>query len=369
MTKEAGLMNPVRAALEEGQSIWFDGLVSKAAFERMIREEGIRGATTNPIIFEKLLTGTEADADIRAVQGSAEDVYKTLAVKAVCDVADIFLPVWNQTRGEDGYVSIEVSPLLANQAENTLREAHELKKLCARPNVMIKIPATAEGVSAIEDAVASGISVNVTLIFSIRRYQEVMEAYLTGLERFAAVGGDLSKVASVASFFVSRVDTAVDKLLEEKAAASQEEGRSHFEALLGKTAIANSKAAYEAFEEVFSSERFRTLKKAGALVQRPLWASTGTKNPKYRDVLYVESLIGPNTVDTVPPATYAAFRDHGIVEPRLAENIEEAKKVLVEIARTGIDLEAITQQLEITGVQLFTEAYGKIIKCIQTKKN
>lgn len=369
MTKETTMTNPVREALEQGQSIWFDGLVSKAEFERMIREDGVRGATTNPVIFEKALTGTEADADIRAISGSAEDVYQALAVKAINEVADIFLPVWKSTRGLDGYVSLEVSPLLAHDAEGTLREAHRLKKLCGRPNVMIKIPATVEGVSAIQDAIASGISVNVTLIFSIRRYQEVMEAYLTGLERFAASGGDVSTVSSVASFFVSRVDTSVDKLLEAKIAAAAGADKARLEALLGKAAIANSKAAYEAFENVFSSDRFRTLKHSGARVQRPLWASTGTKNPKYADVLYVESLIGPNTVDTVPPATYAAFREHGTAEPRLTEGIEEAHAVLVGIAAAGIHLETVTQQLEDAGVQLFAEAYGKIIQCIRTKKN
>lgn len=369
MTKETILMNPVREALAQGQSIWFDGLVPRAEFERMIREDGIRGATTNPVIFEKALTGTEADADIRAVQGSPETVYKTLAVRAVCEIADIFLPVWKQTRGTDGYVSIEVSPLLARDAEGTLREAHELRKLCGRPNVMIKIPATTEGLSAIQDSIAAGISVNVTLIFSIRRYQEVMEAYLTGLERFISVGGDPSTVASVASFFVSRVDTAVDKLLEQKIAAAAGDARIGLETLLGRAAIANSKAAYEAFEQVFASERFRPLKAAGAQIQRPLWASTGTKNPNYPDVLYVESLIGPNTVDTVLPATYAAFRDHGSVEPRLTEGLDQAHAVLVQIARAGIDLEAVTRQLEEGGVQLFAEAYGKIIQCIRTKKN
>lgn len=369
MTKESTVTNPVREALEQGQSIWFDGLVAKSEFERMIREDGVRGATTNPAIFEKALTGTEADADIRATQGGPDEVYKALTVKAVCEVADIFRPVYDQTRGLDGFVSIEVNPLLANDAEGTLREAHELKKRCGRPNVMIKIPATTAGVSAIQDAVASGISVNVTLIFSIRRYQEVMEAYLTGLERYVAAGGDLSKVASVASFFVSRVDTAVDKQLEEKIAVATPQNRAALDALYGKTAIANSKAAYEAFEEVFASERFRALKARGANVQRPLWASTGTKNPRYADVLYVDSLIGPNTVNTVPPATYAAFRDHGSVEPRLTEDMDQAHAVLVEIARAGIDLEAITRQLEEAGVKLFAEAYGKIIQCIQMKKS
>lgn len=369
MTKETTLMNPIRETLEQGQSIWFDGLVSRQEFERMIREDGVRGATTNPVIFEKALTGSEADADIRAVAGSAEEVYQHLAVKAIAEIADIFRPVWEQTRGLDGYVSIEVSPLLAQDAEGTLREARLLRQRCARPNVMIKIPATPAGVEAVEQAVAEGISVNVTLIFSIRRYQEVMEAYLRGLERLQESGGDVSGVASVASFFVSRVDTAIDKLLEQKAASASGETRAALERLMGQAAVANSKAAYEAFETVFSSERFRALKRAGARVQRPLWASTGTKNPRYSDVLYVESLIGPNTVNTVPPATYAAFRDHGSAQPRLTENLDQAHAVLVELARTGIDLEVVTRQLEDAGVQLFAEAYGKIIQCIRTKKN
>lgn len=368
-TKNAGAL---KEALKLGQSIWYDGLIAKADFERMIREDGLRGATTNPVIFEKALADGSYDADVTRMKSekkSDEEIYKTLAVRAVQEVCDVFAPVHRQTAGQDGYVSIEVSPLLAYDTAATVREAKELHARVARPNVMIKIPATAEGLPAIESVIAEGISVNVTLIFSVERYREVMEAYFAGLEHRSDSGHSIDGIASVASFFVSRVDTAADKKLEQMIASTQDPAQQQlFRSLLGKIAIANSKVAYAAFEEAITSERFLELKAAGAQAQRPLWASTGTKNPAYRDVLYVESLIGPNTVDTVPPATLDAFRDHGQASLTLTEGTDEAARTLEKLAFCGVALAGITMELEKSGVELFSDAYKKIISRIGDKK-
>ena len=363
--------NPLIETVKLGQSLWYDGLISREEFERMIREDGLRGATTNPVIFEKALASGQVDAKVRELGKTLkdEDIYKSLAVEAVQEVADVFLPVYQRTQGHDGFVSIEVSPLLAYDTEATIVEARELHKKVARPNVMIKIPATAAGIPAIETVISEGINVNITLIFSVARYREVMEAYLSGLEARHDRGQSIKEVASVASFFVSRVDTAVDKILEEKIVSAKDEmQKALFKALLGQAAIANSKVAYAEFEELFAEDRFRALKSLGAQLQRPLWASTGVKNPAYRDVLYVESLIGPNTVNTIPPPTLDAFRDHGQVSETLIEGLDEAKKTLEKLAFAGIALSEVTEALEKAGVELFNEAYLKIIKRIQEKR-
>ncbi len=362
----------LKQALQLGQSIWYDGLVSRSELERMIREDGLRGATTNPAIFEKALADGSYDAEVTRLvrEGKADDeIYKILAVRAVQEVCDVFEPVHRQTAGQDGFVSIEVSPLLAYDTKATIEEAKELHKRVSRKNVMIKIPATDDGLSAIEAVVAEGISVNVTLIFAVERHREVMEAYLGGLEKCLDAGRPIKEIASVASFFVSRVDASVDKILDSKITATQDPAQKElFRTLLGKTAIANSKAAYSAFEETFAQERFYRLKAQGAQFQRPLWASTGTKNPAYSDVLYVESLIGPNTVDTVPPATLDAFRDHGRAELTLTEGLVEAEKSLERLAFCGVALSQVTQDLEKAGVELFAEAYNKILKRIREKR-
>jgi transaldolase/glucose-6-phosphate isomerase len=363
--------NALKEVLKLGQSIWYDGLVSGAEFERMIREDGLRGATTNPTIFEKALNSGSYDAQIHSLgrEGkSDEEVYKTLALAAVRDVADVFGSVYRQTRGQDGFVSIEVSPLLAHDTDGTILEA-QLYARVDRKNVMIKIPATAEGIPAIEEVISKGIPVNITLIFAVERYREVMEAYLSGLERRVNAGLPVNETPSVASFFVSRVDSAVDKRLEQMiGGASERSVQELYRSLLGKTAIANSKKAYAAFEEIFAGERFRSLKKKGAQLQRPLWASTGTKNPNYSDVLYVETLIGPNTVNTMPPATLDAFRDHGRVELSLTEGLENALKLLEKLAFTGVALTEVTAELEKSGVELFAQAYQKLIQRIMDKR-
>ena len=362
--------NPLQQILSHGQSIWYDGLVSKEEFEKMIEEDGIRGATTNPTIFEKAISGGTYDTQIAELQRtySPEGIFKRLAVQAVQEVADLFLPVFQKTGGQDGFVSIEVSPLLAYETEATVQEARELWHLVNRKNVMIKIPATKQGIHAITAVIAEGVNVNITLIFSIQRYREVMEAYVSGLEKRQTESKPVSGIASVASFFVSRVDTAVDKWIEEKIQSSKYASRSEtLKGLLGKAAIANSKLAYKEFENQFSSFRFRRLKSKGAQVQRPLWASTGTKNPMYSDVLYAEALIGPNTVDTMPPATLAAFRHHGVAAARLTKGLEEASQVFKELQLVGADLTAVTEKLEAEGVQLFADSYLKLVAGIQAK--
>ena len=312
-----------------------------------------------------MLAGGEYDALIhKALAEGAlpEDIYKAQAVRTVREVADTFLPVFRQTQGADGFVSIEVSPLLARDTEGTLKEARELHKLVSRENIMIKVPATREGIPAIRALISEGIHVNVTLIFSLERYREVMGAYLVGLEDRAARSLPIDKVASVASFFVSRLDTAVDPLLEQK--ISTDPG---LKSLLGKAAIANSKLDYREFETIFVSARFKALEKKGAKKQRPLWASTGTKNPAYSDVVYVEALIGPETVDTMPPATLDAFRDHGRAASNLQEGVSDADGVLRSLEKIGISLAQVTQGLEEAGVKSFSDSYEKILKRIQEK--
>ncbi len=356
--------NPLKEVLKLGQSIWYDGLVSREAFSRLIEEDGIRGATTNPTIFEKAIAAGEYDkviADLRykgdpsTSSGRAtEFIYRHLAGETVQGVCDTFLPVFKESNGEDGFVSIEVSPLLAYDTQKTIAEAKELHQLVNRENVMIKVPATAQGIPAIETLIAEGISVNITLIFSNERYAEVMEAYLRGLEKRVKAGKSVASIASVASFFVSRVDAAIDARLQDRA-------------LKGEAAIANSKIAYKNFKKFFSGERFQKLKKLGTKAQRPLWASTGTKSADYSDVLYVESLIGPETVNTIPPPTLAAFKDHGRAALTLEKGQEKAQSILTRLAKEGIDLSFVTKDLETKGVELFVDSYKKIIERLEAR--
>lgn len=359
--------NSLKQVLRFGQSLWYDGLVAPQDFEKLIREDGIRGATTNPTIFEKALSAGETNARIKrelSMGAGAEAIYKAQAVETVQNVADVFMPVYQETGGVDGYVSIEVNPLLATDTERTLREARELHRLVSRKNIMIKVPATRQGVPAIRQLIAEGINVNVTLIFSVERYREVMEAYLAGLQDRGRTGQAVEGIASVASFFVSRVDTAVDGLLQKRISG----GDASLKPLLGKAAIANSKLAYQEFKKVFSSDRFKALEKKGAKKQRPLWASTGTKNPEYGDVFYAEALIGPETVDTMPPATMDAYRDHGRPASRIGTGAEESAQVLKELEAAGISLDAVTRELEDAGVRSFSDSYEKILKGIEAKR-
>ncbi len=347
-----------------GQSIWFDyikrDLITSGELQKLI-DTGLRGMTSNPTIFDKAISGsTDYDDDIRQLiykNLSTEEIYEALALKDIGMAADLLLPVYKNTDGFDGFISIEVSPKLAYKTSETIDQAKRLFKILNRPNIMIKIPGTQEGLPAITEVIGSGVNVNVTLIFSNENYKQVAEAYIKGLEKLDANNGDISKIASVASFFVSRVDTACDKELEAK--GNKE--------LQGKIAIANSKIAYELSKEIFSGERWKKLKQKGAKVQRLLWASTGTKNPNYSDTLYVDDLIGPDTVNTIPPATLDAFLEHGKIASTLSEGLDEAKKQVQQLAALGIDIEKITNKLQIDGVKAFADSFDSLLKSISEK--
>lgn len=369
-------MNRLHELLKMGQSLWLDnihrGMLTGGELRALIAD-GLRGMTSNPTIFEKAIsTGAEYDEPIRrliAAHKNVAQIFDALAVEDVQMAADQFRAVYDASEGLDGYVSIEVAPQHARDAKTTLSEAHRLWKAVNRPNAMVKIPATAEGLPAIQQALADGININVTLIFSVERYREVLNAYRRALEA-RAMGGLSLKVASVASFFVSRIDTAVDKLLQEKiqTAASADDKDALLE-LLGKVAVANAKVAYQAFLDFSATPAWTELKKLGARVQRPLWASTGTKNPHYSDLLYVDNLIGRDTVNTLPPATLAGFQDHGTVADTLASGGDEARRVLEKLKSYKIDLRRVTDALEADGVKQFVDSYDKLLAGLTAKKD
>ncbi len=368
--------NPLVELGKMGQSIWYDqmerALITSGKLKQMIEEDDLRGLTSNPTIFDKAIAGSddynEQVRDLAAKNKSRNEIYQEIVIDDISHAADIFKPVYDKTKGLDGFVSLEVSPTLAHDTVGTIAEAKNLfEKLGKRPNVMIKIPATPEGLPAIEEAIAAGINVNVTLIFSNDVYVKVAEAYIRGLERRAEQGQPLNHVRSVASFFVSRIDTAVDKILEEKIAKSRNPvDRGELESLLGKTAIANAKLAYQAFKEIFAGERFKKL--SGAHVQRPLWASTGTKNPKYGPTYYVDALIGPETVDTIPPATYDAFREQGTAKLTLEEGVAEARAHLKALEKTSVSLSAITEKLTAEGVKSFAASFESLMATIESRR-
>src|SRR5262245_43230813 len=348
-----------------GQSVWIDN-ISKAILDsgelqKLIDEDGLRGVTSNPTIFEKAINGSrDYDAVLKRLAqagGTVDEIYEALVIDDIRRATDLFRPLFHTTNGLDGYVSLEVSPRLANETQRTLEEARRLWAKVDRPNVMIKVPATPAGIPAIEQLISEGINVNVTLMFSMEHYVRVAEAYVRGLQARARNGLPLT-VASVASFFVSRVDSLIDKQLDERiAGAASADEKQELASLLGKTAIANSRLVYQKFKEIFSRNAFLDLKNKGARVQRPLWASTSTKNPRYRDVLYAEELIGPDTVDTMPPATLDAFRDHGRVRASLEEDLEEAEGIFRRLAKVGIDMNAATEKLQADGVKLFADSF------------
>jgi len=364
---------PIKELKRIGQSLWLDNirrqLITSGELARL-RDEGLTGVTSNPTIFEKAVSGsTDYDeAMVRLVRAGhkPEEILWELMVEDVSAAADVFRPTFDKTKGRDGFVSIEVSPTVANSTRRTIAFAEDLRTRCHRPNVMVKIPATREGIPAIYDQISKGHNINITLIFSVDRYGEVMEAYLSGLEKLQKGGGELRKVASVASFFVSRVDTKVDKTLAAKIELSTDPAQKRaLERLYGKAAIANSKIAYERFRQTFSGPRWEKLKKAGAQLQRPLWASTSTKDPRYPDTYYVEELIGPDTVDTIPPATLAAFREHGEARRSIDENVELAKRQLKQLADFGVDLDQVTRELEVEGVESFTKSFESLLATIK----
>jgi len=364
----------LHALHEQGQSVWLDyirrGIIDNGELVGMIREYDLRGVTSNPSIFEEAIGKSDDyddDMEFLAADGAeADEAFETLAVDDIQRTADLFRPIYDAAEGHDGLVSMEVSPLLASDTQRSIDEARRLWKLVNRPNLMIKIPGTDEGIPAIEQLLSEGINVNITLLFSLAGYERVMEAFLRGMERRAEAGQPLERVASVASFFVSRVDTAVDAELETIAkdgGANAEKAKR----LMGRAAIANAKLAYQRFSEVFAGERWERLAAKGAQMQRPLWASTSTKNPAYRDVVYIESLIGPHTVNTIPLATLDAFEDHGEVRRSVDDGVEQAHADLAALKELGIDLEAVTEKLQVEGVEKFSKSYHQMIKAVGEK--
>jgi len=371
-------MNPVKALESHGQAVWLDflarGFVAKGDLKKLIDSDGVKGVTSNPSIFEKAIgSSDEYDAPIGQALKKGDrpvsELFEHLAVEDIQHAADVLRPVYDHLGGHDGFVSLEVSPYLAMDTKGTIAEAERLWKEVDRKNLMVKVPATAPGLPAIQHLIGEGISINITLLFSQKVYVEVAKAYLAGLEKYVAKGGDPSHVASVASFFVSRIDSAVDKQLDEKIAkANDPTEKERLAALKGKVAIANAKLAYQEYKKLFSGSRWDKLAAKGAKPQRLLWASTGTKNKDYSDVLYVEELIGPNTVNTVPPATLDAFRDHGTPRNSLEENVEDAKHVLAELEKSGISLDAITAELVKDGVKQFADAADKLYGAVAHKR-
>jgi len=371
-------MNPVKALENHGQAVWLDflarGFVANGDLRKLIDNDGVKGVTSNPSIFEKAIgSSDEYDAPIGKTLKHGDrpvaELFEELAIEDIQHAAEVLRPVYDALNGHDGFVSLEVSPYLATDTKATIAEAERLWKHVKRKNLMVKVPATAEGLPAIEHLIGEGISINITLLFSQKVYLQVAEAYLAGLEKFIAKGGDPAHLASVASFFVSRIDTMADKQLDEKIAkANDPTEKERLAALKGKIAIANAKLAYQDYKRLFSGARWDKLAAKGAKPQRLLWASTGTKNKDYSDVLYVEELIGPNTINTMPPATLEAFRDHGKLRDSLEENIDEARHVLAELDRSGISLDAITAELVKDGVKQFADAADKLYGAVAHKR-
>ncbi len=373
LTKVITMENPLRALQHYGQSVWLDyirrNVITSGELQRMIDDDGLRGVTSNPAIFEKAIAGSTDYKDILTSPDSrkldAKTLYERIAVRDIQEAADLLRPVYDRSKKRDGYVSLEVSPTLAHETKGTLEEARRLWKAVARPNVMIKVPATGEGIPAIQQLISEGINVNVTLLFSQDTYERVAEAYLAGLEKFAASNGDLSRVASVASFFISRIDSAIDGLITARVkTVTDAREQALLRSLLGKVAIANAKLTYQRYRELFGGQRWQALAGRGAQTQRLLWASTGTKDPNYRDVLYVEELIGPDTVNTIPPATFDAFRDHGRPRASLTEEVDEAFDTMASLAKVGISMKEVTDKLLAQGVQLFADAFDKLLKAV-----
>jgi transaldolase len=363
--------NPLKQLGTLGQSIWLDyirrDLITGGELRRLIEEDGLRGMTSNPSIFEKAIADShDYDEDIRTMtlEGKGvQAIYEALSQRDVQRAADEFRPLYNRSEGEDGYVSLEVNPHLAHDAEGTLEEARRLWAALDRPNVMIKVPATAEGLPAIRQLISEGISVNVTLLFGLPRYRQAAEAYMAGIEIRAAKSKPVTHVASVASFFVSRIDALLDPLVDKSMAQGGKEA-SLAKKARGQVAIASAKLAYLVYKEIFGSDRFKKLAAQGARPQRLLWASTSTKNLDYSDVKYVEALIGPETVNTAPLATIEAYRDHGEPKARLEEGVEEARSVLDRLPELGIDIDKVTQQLEDEGVDKFEKPFDKLMATV-----
>jgi transaldolase / glucose-6-phosphate isomerase len=370
---KAPTRNPLQALQSYGQSVWLDyirrSLITSGELQRLITEDGLVGVTSNPAIFEKAIVGSTDYKDFLASVGPEErdskSIYEDLAIRDIQDAAALLRPVYERTKRRDGYVSLEVSPYLARDTEGTVAEARRLWNAVGRENLMIKVPGTPEGIPAIEQLIGDGINVNVTLLFALEAYERTALAYIAGLEQFTSKGGDPSRVASVASFFVSRIDTAIDALITSRLEASADpREQALLRSLAGKVAIANAKLAYQFYRELFAGTRWQALARQGAKTQRLLWASTSTKNPKYRDVLYVEELIGPDTVNTIPPATFDAFRDHGHLRESLTEDVEGAHDTMETLAKVGISMKEVTDRLLADGVQSFSDAFDKLLAAV-----
>ena len=367
--------NPLLQLSTFGQSIWLDyirrQMIDSGELKKLIDEDGLKGVTSNPAIFQKAIAGsTDYDEAIRTLAQagkSVEAIYQALTVEDVQRAADLFRPLYDRMEGKDGFVSLEVNPHLAHDTQGSVAEARRLWQALSRPNVLIKIPATQEGLPAIRQLISEGINVNVTLLFGLPRYREVAEAYIAGLEDRAAQGQPLGRVASVASFFLSRIDVLLDPKLEKLAAAGGPKAQTATD-LIGQVAIASAKVAYTIYQEIFGSERFQKLAAQGARPQRLLWASTSTKNPAYPDVKYVEPLIGVDTVNTLPPETLAAYRDHGDPAPRLTEEVDRAAAVLTRLPELGLDLDQATQQLENEGVEKFNQPFDSLMATLEGKR-
>jgi transaldolase len=368
LPKAAGT-NLIKGLLDYGQSPWMDyirrDLLTGGGLKKMIDGDGLRGMTSNPSIFEKAVTGSDLYKDIlsspEAKTLNAKGLYEKIAIRDVQDACDIFKPVYVSTKRRDGYVSLEVSPLLANDTQATMEEARRLWKTVGRENLMVKVPATPEGIPAIRQLLEEGLNINITLLFAQSAYEKVAEAFTAALEARVAKGQDISHIASVASFFVSRIDTLVDSKIDELEKTATGPQKELLESVHGKIAIANAKLTYKKYQELFGGARWKALAAKGAQTQRLLWASTSTKNPKYRDVLYVEELIGADTVDTIPPATFDAFRDHGKLRHSLTENVPAAAKEMENLAKAGISMKEVTDKLIVDGVRLFAEAFNALL--------
>jgi transaldolase len=372
---EKATKNPLKALLDYGQSMWLDyirrDLFTSGKLKQMIANDGLRGMTSNPAIFEKAIADSSLYDDMLKALASRKDLdatgkFEQLAIRDIQDAADTLHPVYQESNFRDGYVSLEVSPYLARKTQETMDEARRLWKAVNRENVMIKVPGTAEGIPAIRQLISEGININVTLLFAQEVYERVAESYVAGVEDLAKRGGNLKKMAGVASFFISRIDSLVDSMLNDRLKQQNDAGRQALlSSLLGKVAIANGKLTYQRYQRIFSGPRWEALTAKGAQTQRVLWASTSTKNPKYRDVIYVEELIGPDTVNTMPPATIDAFRDHGQLRNSLTEDLPGAQKVLDDLARAGISIKEVTDKLTDDGVKLFADAFDKLLAAVE----
>jgi transaldolase/glucose-6-phosphate isomerase len=371
--------NPLKDLLKYGQSVWLDyirrDLLTSGELKRLIEEDGLRGMTSNPAIFEKAIAGSTDYTDILQSLQSNTDLdakarYEILAIRDIQDAADFLRPVYDSSKRRDGYVSLEVSPYLARDTQGTITEARRLWKTVNRENVMIKVPGTAEGLPAFQQLISEGININVTLLFSRKVYEGIAAAYIAGLEQLAVRGGDVSRIASVASFFISRIDNSIDAIVNARLKTSKDSReQEQLKSLPGKVAIANGKQTYVSYQKIFSGDRWKALAARGAQTQRVLWASTSTKNPSYSDVLYVEELIGQDTVNTIPPATLDAFRDHGHPRGSLTEDVESADRTMEALAKLGISMKEVTDKLTDDGVRLFAEAFDKLLEAVEKSSN